>query len=223
MILNNIDTSSNNDNFFEVIHEVKNSIAVCIGYLDIIDYDIECDISKYVSIMKKEITRSMEIIGEFMLYRQFVISKNIININEVVREVCCDIDKLVRDNHISFDYNVLDEDIYINGDCGKLKQVFINLVKNSVESIEKSAGFIKIFGYEKDKFYYVVIRDNGCGMDKEILNKVINDGYTTKLDGNGIGVKFCQKIITAHNGSIKYESNVGSGTKVIVKIPIVMI
>jgi len=223
MILNNVDNSCNVDGVFEVIHEVKNSIAVCRGYLDIIDYDRECDMGKYISIMKKEISRSMEIIGEFMLYRQIVVCKNIMDINKLVREVCCDIGGYVKNKKILFDYDVLDKQIYINGDYGKLKQVFINLIKNSVESINKSDGNIEVFGYIKDNFYYVVIRDNGCGMDEEVLSKVMRGGFTTKKDGNGVGVKFCRRIILEHNGSIDYESVLGSGTKVIVKIPIVMI
>ena len=222
MIINNINSGNMND-VFEVIHEVKNSIAVCCGYLDIIDYSGEGDMNKYISIMRKEINRSMEIIGEFMLYRQIMVCKNIMDINELIKEVCNDIGGYVGSKEISFNYEILDEKIYIDGDYNKLKQVFINLIKNGVESINKSDGNIRLFGYVKDNFYYSVIRDNGCGMDSDVLNKVMVGGFTSKIDGNGVGVKFCKKIIMEHNGSIDYESVVGSGTKVIVKLPIVMI
>ena len=222
MIINNINSGNMND-VFEVIHEVKNSIAVCHGYLDIIDYSKGSDMNKYISIMRKEISRSMEIIGEFMSYRQIIVCKNIMDINKLVREVCSDIDGYIKSKEILFDYEVLEGEMYVDGDYDKLKQVFINLIKNGVESINKCDGIINLFGYVKDNFYYVVIRDNGCGMDSEVLKKIMRGGFTTKVDGNGVGVKFCQKIITAHNGNMKYESNVGSGTKVIVKIPIVMI
>ena len=206
-----------------MIHEVKNSIAVCRGYLDIIDYSKGSDMNKYISIMRKEINRSMEIIGEFMSYRQIMVCKNIMDINELVREVCSDIDVYIKSKEISFNYEVLEGEMYVDGDYDKLKQVFINLIKNGVESINKCDGNIRLFGYVKDNFYYIVIRDNGCGMDYDVLKRIMRGGFTTKVDGNGVGVKFCQKIITAHNGSLEYESNVGAGTKVIVKIPVVMI
>lgn len=223
MILNNVNNSGNADSVFEVIHEVKNSIAVCRGYLDIIDYDRECDMSKYISIMKKEINRSMGIIGEFMKHGTFIICKDIIDINSLVGEVCSSIGDFVTNRNISFKYDILDDRVYINGDYDKLKQVFINLIKNGVEAIDRSDGIIKLFGYKKNGEYYIVISDNGCGMKEDVLEKVFEGGFTTKKDGNGIGVNFCQKVIFEHNGSIDYESIVGSGTKVIVKIPVVMI
>ena len=89
MILNNIDTSSNNDNFFEVIHEVKNSIAVCRGYLDIIDSDRNNRVdSKYLSIIRGEIDRSSDIIGDFMLYKKTNVIKDIMDVNVLLNDFC---------------------------------------------------------------------------------------------------------------------------------------
>lgn len=223
MILNNVKEDSSIDAVFEVIHEVKNSIAVCRGYLDIIDYDRECDMDKYISIMKKEIGRSMDIIGNFMLFGKFTVCKKNMDINELLCSLCCDIGVFITNMNVLFEYDILDDSIYVDGDCDKLKQVFINLIKNSIESIDKSDGIIKLYGYKKQGYYHVVISDNGCGIDEDSIEKIMLGGFTTKFDGNGIGIKFCKKVILEHNGSIEYKSILGSGTKVIVKLPIVMI
>ena len=60
-------------------------------------------------------------------------------------------------------------------------------------------------------------------MDEYTTNKVKELFFTTKPNGSGLGVSLSNEIIKAHNGSIEYTSKVGKGTKVVVKLPIVMI
>ena len=224
MIFNNFcESIENRDSIYEMIHEVKNSIAVCRGYLDIIDCNSDGDINKYLSILRKEIVRSTDIISEFMLYRKVNINKEIMDINILLLELCIDIKEFISDKGILFSYDVSENEIYINGDYNKLKQVFINLIKNSVESIIDGNGKISLFSYIKEDYFYIVISDNGVGIADDMMLKIINGGFTTKESGSGIGVSFSNKILHEHGGEIKYKSKVGVGTDVIVKIPIVVL
>ena len=221
MILNNVeDNSSVVNGFFEIMHEVKNSIAVCRGYLDIIDSNRNWDMNKYLSVMRNEIDRSMDIISEFMLYRKINVVKEIIDINLLLSDLCDDMRLFINNKGIVFECEILDEDIYINGDYNKLKQVFINLIKNGLEAIDKENGKIEIKSYVKDNYYYVLKRDNGCGMNEETLKKIKDVSFTTKKNGNGIGVNICNQIIKEHDGEFVYSSLFGIGTEVIVKIPV---
>ena len=111
------------------------------------------------------------------------------------------------------DLNLVDDEIFINGDYNRLSQVLINIIKNSIESINND-GKITINSKLKNNKYYLTINDNGCGMDSEVLEKIKEPFFTTKKRGSGLGVSLIYEIIEAHNAKINYESTYGKGTKV---------
>ena len=96
------------------------------------------------------------------------------------------------------------------------------MVKNSLEAIEDK-GTIKIMTHILKEKYYVEIIDDGKGMDEEELKKVKDMFFTTKQKGSGLGVSLSNEIIKAHQGSIDYYSKLGIGTRVVVKLPILVI
>ncbi|RVT57020.1 ATP-binding protein (plasmid) [Niallia taxi] len=113
---------------------------------------------------------------------------------------------------------VKSKELYINCDETKIKQVFINLIKNAIDSME-SGGKIILKIYEIDDNIQVKVIDQGNGIPKELMNKIGEPFYTTKEKGTGIGLMVCFQIIESHEGTIKVESNYGSGTTFTVTIP----
>ena len=93
------------------------------------------------------------------------------------------------------------------------------MMKNSVESIE-GKGNIKIRSYKKRSSFYIEVSDNGSGMDKETLARMTEMFFTTKVKGSGLGVALSMEIIKAHDGSMKYFSKKGEGTKVVIELPV---
>ena len=71
--------------------------------------------------------------------------------------------------------------------------------------------------------YYIEISDNGCGMDKDTLARIKEMFFTTKVRGSGLWVSLSNEIIKAHQGSIDYSSKVNIGTKVVVKLPVIVL
>jgi signal transduction histidine kinase len=99
-------------------------------------------------------------------------------------------------------------------------QVFINIIKNSIESFEdKKKKKITITEREDTNNIYITIEDNGMGIKKEDLIHISKPFFTTKKTGTGLGVSLSNEIILAHGGTMKYESEYGIGTKVIIKLP----
>ena len=210
------------NSLFKITHEVKNPIAVCKGYLDMLDvYDVE-KTKRYVSIIRQEIERSLNIMSDFMEFSKIKIDKEIIDANMLIEEIFEELRLLVNDRSIEFYCKGIKDEVYIEGDYNRLKQVFINMVKNSMEAIEGD-GTIGIVAHVLGGYYYVEISDNGCGMDKDTLDKVKDMFFTTKVKGSGLGVSLSNEIIKAHHGSLDYNSKVGKGTRVVVKLPIVVI
>jgi two-component system sporulation sensor kinase B len=206
------------NSLFKITHEVKNPIAVCKGYLDMINPEDIYKVKKYLPIIKDEINRSLNIMTDFMEFSKIKLDKDILDINMLVGEVSDEM-KMICRNKINISYSGSDEEIYINGDYCRMKQVLINMIKNSIEAIQDK-GNIKIDTYVKSKNYYIEIQDDGIGMDKETLSKICDMFFTTKVRGSGLGVCLSNEIIKAHNGNIKYESTLNKGTKVIIKLPI---
>ena len=101
-----------------------------------------------------------------------------------------------------------------------LNQVFMNILINACQSIEKS-GKITISTEFKNNILTVKIKDTGKGISKENLDKIFSAGYTTKGVGvgTGLGLAISEKIIQKHNGIISVKSIVEEGSEFIITIP----
>lgn len=72
---------------------------------------------------------------------------------------------------------------------------------------------------EKKGRYVVGIEDTGCGISQEDLSKIFNPFFSSKEKGSGLGLPIVRNIIEGHKGTIRIESGEGSGTKVIIELP----
>ena len=207
------------NSLFKLTHEIKNPIAVCKGYLDMINLDNREKSIKYINIIKGEIDRSLNVIADFMEYSKIKVNKEIFDIGMLLDEVYESFNMLMDDKKIKFNYDNKYDEVYMWGDYERLKQVFVNIIKNSIESINDN-GIIKMNVSVCDKKVIITISDNGSGMDEETLQNVKEMFYTTKKNGTGLGVALSNEIIMAHNGMLDYESEIGKGTKCIVTLPL---
>ena len=210
------------NSLFKITHEVKNPIAVCKGYLDMMDVNNLEVVSRYVPIIRGEIARSLDIMNDFMEFSKIHIEKDIIDINMLLEDIEDELKILMYNHHVTLSTHIMQTEVFVEGDYNRLKQVFINLVKNSLEAIE-GEGHIQILTHILKEQYYVEVIDDGVGMDGETLSRVKEMFFTTKVKGSGLGVSLSNEIVKAHDGSIDYFSKLGSGTKVVVKLPVVVI
>jgi len=206
---------------FKITHEIKNPIAVCKCYLDMINVKDADQVERYVPIIKSEIERLLSLLQDFLLINRNNLDLDIMDFNMLVEDTIDKLSPLLSDNNINLNLNIVDDEIFINGDYNRLSQVLINIIKNSIEAIpENSKGKISISTEIKDNNYYLVVEDNGIGMDKEVLTNIKKPFFTTKKRGSGLGVSLIYEIVEAHNGKIEYTSEYGKGTKVMIRLPI---
>lgn len=111
------------------------------------------------------------------------------------------------------------EDMKILGSESQIMQVIINLVINSVHAVP-TGGKIEIWGQKHDKRVHLEVIDNGEGIAPSNLMKIFEPLFSTKgPHGNGVGLSISKAIIESHDGSIRVESQVGVGTRMIIDLP----
>lgn len=124
-------------------------------------------------------------------------------------------------NFISIKFDLPKNQSEIMGDSSLLRQVFHNLVKNAVESIENQENKMVQLNISKDNEYVrILIKDNGQGFDDVIMNNLFEPYRTTKgVKGSGLGMAIVKKIIDEHNGKIEVFND--NGANIVVKLPFV--
>ncbi len=209
------------NSLFKITHEIKNPIAVCKGYLDMIDTNNKIQVNKYIPIIKQEINRTLTLMNDFLSLTKLKINKSPLDIILLIEDTCYSLETLFEINNIEFDYIIPSNEVYIEGDYDRLKQVLVNVIKNSIEAIEsKKDGKVKMVVKIEKTNLIIKIEDNGIGMKEDVLKRVGESFFTTKEKGTGLGIKLSNEIIGAHNGSINYKSEIDVGTAAIIKLPI---
>ena len=206
---------------FKVTHEIKNPIAVCKGYLDMLDINDKKKVRKYIPIIKSEIARTLVLLDDFLDYTKIKITKEEMDLSLLLEELQLSLVDLFKKNHIKVCFNTLDDDIYIEADYNRLKQVLINILKNAVEAkdVNKSVMTIDVDTVVLDDVIKIIIKDNGIGMDNDTLMNMSKMFFTTKRKGSGLGVSLSKEIIEQHDGEILYESKLGVGTVTTIILP----
>ena len=156
------------------------------------------------------------------------------DLNEILGEVISDLDYLIENKQANI---TLDELPVINGVPSQLRQIFQNLIGNSLKfskedvapeinvSCERiSQKSINSETSEDGKFYRITVKDNGIGFDESYLDKIFvifqSLNERNKYEGTGIGLAIVKKIIEKHNGIISAKSQMGQGAQFIIVLPV---
>jgi len=103
----------------------------------------------------------------------------------------------------------------------KLKIAFLNIMVNAIEAMEKSKGILSLTTKNSGDSCIIEIEDNGNGMDDDTLQKLFEPYFTSKPNGNGLGLTNCQNIILSHRGNITVKSTLRKGTSFIVTLKMI--
>lgn len=203
---------------FKVTHEIKNPLAVIKGYLSIFDpYDSDKCL-KYKNILEIEVENALNVLKDFSSINHLDIKKNNINYYDLLMEAKETILPFFNDKNIILNINSPRE-LFVNADYNRMKQVLINILKNSTEALSGN-GKIDIKSYIENNKLITIIKDNGHGMDKETIDNLFTPFYSKKSFGTGLGLCLSKEIIELHNGTIKYTSKLNLYTEVKIVIPV---
>ncbi len=203
-------------------HELRNPLTAIRGFIKFMRENKEHIKDEFLDIIDAELESLNHIASELMIlakpqaqYFQHL------NLAQILNEVSFLLEpeafkqgvKLIKNYHEAF--------VPVYGEKYQLKQVFINLIKNAMEAVEgRPDGRVVFDCKKKGSEVVVIIRDNGCGMPKEILEKIGEPFYTTKEKGTGLGLLVSYRIIKYHEGTIECRSEEGTGTTFIIRFPV---
>jgi signal transduction histidine kinase len=201
-----------------IAHEIKNPLSSLKGFTQL-QQEKDKEDDHYYPIMLSEIDRINSIVTNLLILgKPNTAVKNTRNLREIIEYVLVVIEPHADRMNIDIELDLIDAPGLLC-DVNQLKQVFINLIKNAMESMP-DGGTVKISSENKDGFAIVSIRDEGCGIEPAKLQKLGEPFYTTKENGNGLGLMVTKKIIEEHSGIFDINSELNKGTKVTIKLPV---
>ena len=206
----------------KLAHEIKNPLTpiqltidrLRSKYSESIDSKDKDDFVKNLKIIIKQIKQIENLVNEFSDFARM--PKPILENNDIATIIRENIDLLKElDVNIKIEFQSNKEIAIFNSDYEQLSRVFVNLIKNSIESIQEKylnilnfKGKISIELNENHDYILFTITDNGIGFKKfkNDIKDILNPYFTTKKKGTGLGLAIVNKIINDHNGSINFIS-----------------
>jgi two-component system phosphate regulon sensor histidine kinase PhoR len=207
-----------------VSHELKTPITSIKGFTEtLLDGAMkdEATLEYFLSIILKESDRLQTLIQDLLdlskIEQQgFKLNIEAVNLMQILEEIIIMLQGKAADKEIQLEL-LADQDIYIQGDVNRLKQVFINLINNAIAYTPKG-GLVQAIIENKEDKVLVHIKDTGIGIEEAEIPRIFERFYrvdkarSRNSGGTGLGLAIVKHLVEAHHGYITVRSKVGKGT-----------
>ncbi|PIC82006.1 ATP-binding protein [Sporosarcina sp. P1] len=197
-----------------IAHEVRNPMTTLQGFLQLLEHEVTGNAQMYVNVIQDEVKRMNEILNEMLALSKPVVDEiTIFSLSVLVEDVLILLrpKALLDQIHLVNEFNATGS-LLIKANPNRIKQVFINLLKNAMEAMSANDTLSVLISEGDHRNIDIFISDTGIGMEKEQLDTIFLPFITNKPGGTGLGLPFVKKTIQEHGGSISVTSEVGKGT-----------
>ncbi|HPY96981.1 MAG TPA: ATP-binding protein [Candidatus Cloacimonadota bacterium] len=227
-----------------VAHEIRNPLAAISGFSGLLDRQIpfEDPKKKLIKPIIEGVNRLNNIVSNLLtLTRPQTLNISKCDINKTINELIDFFKMGIADSNkqIEFVTNLDKNNVMLNCDGQLIQQVLSNIIRNAWEAIE-SNGTITISTkvnilepmsdvLDEDEikelirlfsFLEIQIEDTGSGIEEDRLRKIFNPFFSTKNEGNGLGLAICKKFIQLHKGDIHVSNKIDQGTRFTISLPL---
>lgn len=201
-----------------VAHEVRNPLQVTRGFLQLLSKRAENSEKTYMNLALVELDRASDIITDFLTFAKPQLDDiKVLNLSDEFKHIVGILAPMAHLQGGEIRLHI-PEHLYIRGNSAKFKQAFVNIIKNSIEALERE-GLIEIQARTERETIIVHVRDNGQGMEDEELSRLGEPYFSSKTKGTGLGLMVTFRIIEVMQGKIEFKSKKGAGTEAIVRFP----
>ncbi len=203
-----------------IAHEIKNPLGGMEIYAGLLEEELSEDSPEHRSYLEKitgELHHLKHIVLEYLDYARPLKSESKVLSVESILEDSYRI--LLPEMKIKTIEYTLSGGGKVVGDESKLRRVFVNLLKNSLEAVQ-DGGSISVSIDDTDNAVEVTVSDNGTGIPEENLENIFDPYFTTQDKGYGLGLAIAKNMIDEMNGTIFVESEVGKGTTFKIELPV---
>lgn len=210
-------------------HEIRNPLGAIRGaaqFLTGVETDAES--REFLDIIVEEVDRLNHVVSDFLDYsRPIRLESAPIDVGGVVRQTARLLEAGGLPAGVRLQLDLANPLPTLEADEEKLKQVFLNLARNALQALARggtltlSARLAEGPGIRAHRPVLLIsFQDDGVGIPPQNLPKLFIPFFTTRREGNGLGLAICQRLIEAHGGTIEVESQVGHGSTFTVRLPV---
>lgn len=197
-----------------IAHEVRNPMTTLQGFLQLLEHEVTGNAHKYVMVIKEEVLRMNEILNEMLsLAKPTVAEVSDFELSVTLHDVLTLLRPKALLDQINIMYEIgIAEPVFIHANPHRMKQVFVNLLKNAMEAMEPhdTLGIHVCEGAEQT--VEILISDTGSGMSEELMDQIFLPFISEKVGGTGLGLPFVKKTVNEYGGTISVTSEVGKGS-----------
>ena len=218
-----------------VAHEIRNPLGGIGGFAEVLSRKLDQSDPRrqLVTRILEGIDRLNSVVSNLLNYtRPTQLTTRPVNFVEVIEDCLgfFEIDSGARAEEIEIQRQYQSDEIACEVDPEQIQQIVLNLLHNAVQAIPR-IGWIRIGIEVKTEgepieeqltppFLVLSVADSGIGMSEEVRSKLFRPFFTTKEDGNGLGLATAKKIVEAHGGVTQVKSALGEGTQFDVILPL---
>lgn len=206
----------------EVAHEVRNPVVAIGGFARRLKNKLPADsaLHLYADKIISETERLEMMVNEIASFRRLTVSAvEDVDLSAVVDTVIDEMQERIDQSDVRLIKSYAPAVPLIKGDFKNLKIVVEHVIRNGLEAIADQ-GEIRVKIGKSDGAVFLLIQDNGRGMEPDELVRITRPFYTSKMSGAGMGLVFVKTIVEAHNGTLDISSSPGSGTAVKLLFPV---
>ena len=200
-----------------VAHEIRNPLTSIKGFIQLIEEDLEKDDNKlsYTRIVSEEVDRLNKIIGTLLYYaRPTMPKRSLVSINDVIDDTLLLVNIEMSKKNLAIHKHYNQNLPTIPVDAEQVKQVFLNLILNSMQAMDSNGQITIETDIDKDgDFITIAIEDTGKGIEDKILKRIFDPFFTTREEGTGLGLAVVQKIVELNGGHLDVKSQIGQGAR----------
>ncbi len=209
-----------------VAHHVRAPLTTLSGYLQIMMNRVEddrCSVRREVlEMLLGEVSYINNVVKELVLFAKPPVSKTPgVNVNRLLDEALLLVFKQMGGENVAIDKRLAEGLPTLTADGNLLKQAMVNILQNAMEAMaEQGTLTVRSWLNAELNMLVVAVADTGVGIGPQLLSRVFEPFYSTKLDRIGLGLPTAHRIVSEHGGFINISSDEKTGTKVHIYLPI---